>query len=133
MIKPFKHLLLGLGAALIAASCIITETPKETAYQSRDDFIKPVEHYNKTKFQPAAGDVEPTGTENIVNLVIPKGASGSEVAALLFERGLIDNEWDFEKRLMDLKLDRKIIYGVYSIHEEEDIDSIIERITKGSP
>lgn len=131
MTKPFKHLLLGLGAVLIIASCI-TETPKETAYQSRDDFIKPVEHNIVTKPQPADGAVEPKDAKRTVNLVIPEGASGSEVAVLLFERGLIDSERDFKRRLMDLKLDRRIIYGVYSIPEDDGIDSIIERITKGN-
>ncbi|MGI6698008.1 MAG: endolytic transglycosylase MltG [Clostridiales bacterium] len=131
MIKPYKHLLLGLGAVLIIASCI-AETPKETAYQSRDDFIKPVVHYNGTKPQPSGEAVEPIEAKKTINLVIPEGASGSEVAALLFEKGLIDNERDFKKRLMDLKLDRRIICGAYSIPEAEDMDSIIERITKGS-
>lgn len=131
MVKPFKYLLLGLGAVLIIASCI-TKTPEETAYQSRDDFIKPVEQYNKTKSQPAGGAAEPIDT-NIVNLVIPEGASGSEVASLLLEKGLIDDERDFEKRLVELKLDRNIIYGVYNIPEAEDMDSIIKIITKGSP
>lgn len=131
MVRPFKYMLLGLGAVLIIVSCI-TGTPKETADQSRDDFIKPVEQYNKTGFQPTAEAAEPIEAKKTINLVIPEGASGSKVAALLFEKGLIDNERDFEKRLMDLKLDRRIIYGVYSIPEEEDMDSIIERITKGS-
>lgn len=131
MVRPFKYMLLGLGAVLIIVSCI-TGTPKETADQSRDDFIKPVEQYNETGFQPAAEAAEPIEAQKTINLVIPEGASGSKVATLLFEKGLIDNERDFEKRLMDLKLDRRIIYGVYNIPEEEDMDSIIERITKGS-
>jgi hypothetical protein len=132
LVKPFKHLLLGLGAVLIIASCI-TETPKETVDGSRDDFIKPVEHYNGTEPEPAGGTVEPADENITVNLVIPEGASGSEVASLLLEKGLIDDERDFEKRLVELKLDRNIIYGVYNIPEAEDMDSIIKIITKGSP
>lgn len=129
--KPFKHLLLGIGACLIIVSCL-TEVPQGTEKKYKDEFVKPVENYTLEGSNSETGAGEMPGKDNTVNVDIPEGASGSDVAALLSEIGLIEDEEAFKKRLMDLRLDRRIIYGVYNIRDGEDIDNIIVIITGDS-
>ena len=92
-----------------------------------DELAKPVEDYTGEVINP-----DEETEDNEVLIVIPKGARGSDVAGILLEKGLIPDKAEFESKLIELELDRKIVYGTYRISREEPLKAIIEAITTGS-
>lgn len=133
-----KYIILIIGISLIIASfpaAPLSNTPDSAksaalkdkgnfTYQGEDNFINPDEYYTD-EVLPLAIDT----ADNTVEVIIPKDARGNEVAMLMFGSGLISDEKEFEKRLIELELDRKIIYGTYGIRKGETIDRIIGIIT----
>jgi hypothetical protein len=141
MIRTLKYALLGMGICLIMASFFsgpphsTTEPEVDKPFaggpnfvlEQGDELAKPVEDYTGEVINP-----DEETEDNEVLIVIPKGERGSDVAGILLEKGLIPDKAEFESKLIELELDRKIVYGTYRISREEPLKAIIEAITTGS-
>jgi hypothetical protein len=74
---------------------------------------------------PAAVDANPAG----IIVLIQTGMSSSEVASLLFNKGIIADQKAFDDSLSHLKLDRIIRIGSYTFLPNEKDEDIINKIT----
>ncbi len=85
------------------------------------------------KDAPSTDEDAPSTDENssleIKTIIIPKGAYSNKVAELIFEKGLIPDKDKFNARLIELELDRRILYGTFKIQEGLTVDKIIKVIT----
>ncbi|MDD2573172.1 MAG: hypothetical protein WCS98_00285 [Bacillota bacterium] len=138
MIRTLKLILLGLGVCLIMASFLTglfsgaVEPAEGKSFkdgpdfvlQEGDELVKPVEDYTgeDSKYDKKTVD-------NSVPVAIPQGAMGSDVADILLDEGLISDKEGFETRLVELEMDRNIVYGEYSIPKGGTLDEIIKIIT----
>jgi hypothetical protein len=64
-----------------------------------------------------------------VEVIIEEGMNSSQVAALLFNKGIITDRMAFDDALGHLKLDRTIHYGTYTFALNENSPDIINKIT----
>jgi len=64
-----------------------------------------------------------------INVIINEGMNSSDVAELLFDKGVILDLNGFEKLLDKLKLDRVIHYGSYTFSADQNMDEVINQIT----
>ncbi|WP_198153201.1 MltG/YceG/YrrL family protein [Thermotalea metallivorans] len=66
---------------------------------------------------------------SIVRIDIPSGASGTGIASILKQKGLIDNTAKFIARVQELKMESKLKSGTFSIPAGTSLDEIIYIIT----
>lgn len=144
MKRPFKYLILGIGIGLIVSSFFSGMNDKTGQIDAADNFINPENIVNNSfvgdNNKNAAGmDGTKEGKDNgfngqeeaceYVDVTIPAGLGSHNVAALLSEAGLIDSIKDFEDRIAELELDKKIRAGEYKMEKGLDLDRVIEIIT----
>jgi hypothetical protein len=79
----------------------------------------------KTVEPSAPTAAEPSNSK----VIIQKGMTSSEVATLLFDRGVVSNRKTFETSLSYLKLTRVIRAGTYTFLPDEKDSEIINKIT----
>jgi outer membrane biosynthesis protein TonB len=77
--------------------------------------------------------VEPTpivaANPSAIEIIIERGMTSSEVASLLFNKGIISDEKAFDDSLSHLKLDRIIRIGTFVFLPNEKDSDIINKIT----
>ncbi len=139
--RAFKFIFLALGICLIMAYFIIPSTQGQDILAGKagksaqglpfegkgPDYVLGKEDSIKKAIEeePVTEKSQPI----IRTIVIPKGADSYKVAKLLFEKGLIQDRNAFDKRLIELGLDRRIPYGTHNIQEGLVMDDIIKIIT----
>ncbi len=64
-----------------------------------------------------------------VNVEIPKGASASEAAKILYSGGAVDNAEQFTKFLLERQITKVIRYGKFKIAENSDYETLSKLIT----
>lgn len=69
--------------------------------------------------------------QTAVTVTIPKGSSVSDVAKILHSQKLIKNEWAFKQYIRNNDLQDKILAGTYAISPSQNVQEIVEIITKG--
>jgi hypothetical protein len=74
---------------------------------------------------PIAAPADPSA----IGIIIEKGMTSSEVASLLFNKGIISDRKAFDDSLSHLKLDRIIRIGTFTFLPNEKDSDIINKIT----
>lgn len=76
----------------------------------------------------------PMDTNNPIDITIdiPSSSSTTRIADLLYEHGLIKNQLIFKFQVKNRGLDGKLKAGEYELSTGMDLDTIIDKITKGS-
>lgn len=69
------------------------------------------------------------GDSEQIKLKIPYGLNGSEISALLADKELIKNQEKFNKLLLKLNIDRKLLAGDYIFNAESTAVDILLSIT----
>ncbi len=69
-------------------------------------------------------------TVETVKVVIPSGSTGSSIANILSEKGLIEDKEQFLAKMSELKLDTKLKCGEFEIGKNSTLEEILEIITK---
>lgn len=87
-----------------------------------------VEEPNNKPLEDDTTDEEVTGKN--IDVVIPTGALPGEIAVLLKENGLVDDDKDFISKVVELNLDTKLKSGTYSIPEGSSYEEILNILTK---
>jgi hypothetical protein len=64
-----------------------------------------------------------------INIIIERGMTSSEVASLLFNKGIIADRKSFDESLSHLKLDRIIRIGTFTFLPGQEDSDIINQIT----
>ena len=69
-----------------------------------------------------------TSSDQPVIVEIPQGASESQIAAILKDKGVIDHEINFKLKMMNSKHRGKLNYGKYLLYKKMNIDDAIEML-----
>ncbi|MBA1333886.1 MAG: hypothetical protein HPY66_0279 [Firmicutes bacterium] len=138
MKRPFKYLILGIGIGLIVSSLFSGMNVKTEKIDTVDDFINPESIVNNSiaddnnknvAIMDGSEENDPEEVCEYVDVSIPTGIGSHNVAVLLSELGLIENIKDFEDRIAELELDKKIRAGEFRVKKGSDLDRIIAIIT----
>ncbi|WP_432665749.1 hypothetical protein R9X47_05600 [Wukongibacter baidiensis] len=91
---------------------------------------------NKTPENITEPPTKPDNNVEVVNVEskdikveIPKGSTGSSIAAILLEKGLISSKKEFLDRVEEKGLAPKLRYGDFTVKSGSSIDKIISIIT----
>lgn len=79
--------------------------------------------------RPAAPAVP--GVPGTVTVTVPDGATGSTVAKLLREAGLVADEDGFLRFMQERQATTRLRVGTYSFGPDESLESILDRLTTG--
>ncbi len=71
---------------------------------------------------------ESLGTGTPVKITIPSGSSGDTIASILQDQGLIENKQDFIRSAINMKLDRYLLSGTYTLNEGMALEEIVKII-----
>jgi len=64
-----------------------------------------------------------------ITIEIPRGSTATGIAKILKEKGIIENQGDFIKRVEELGLGPKLRFGTFTIKSTNTIDEIIHILT----
>jgi hypothetical protein len=98
-----------------------------TATPAAPTSVKP--EVNKTDVPATPKPAGSAVVSSKVDVIIEEGMNSSQVADLLFNKGVITDRTVFDDALGHLKLDRTIHYGTYTFNPNENIPDIINKIT----
>jgi len=75
----------------------------------------------------------PMNEENpsTINLVIPPATSTADIGNILYEQGLIKHPLIFKHRVKKRSLDSQLKAGQYTLATDMDLNTIIDKLTKG--
>ncbi|AOT72348.1 MltG/YceG/YrrL family protein [Geosporobacter ferrireducens] len=115
---------------------IISSTPEENS-QAETETPPADSEQESTEGQaltdPPPATTEPTNptspTAAVIRVEIPSGTSGSGIAKILKDKGLIDNTAKFIARVEELKLASKLKSDTFDIPSGTSLDDIIYTIT----
>ncbi len=71
---------------------------------------------------------ESLGTGTPVKINIPQGSSGQTIASILQDQGLIADKQAFIQTSMDMKLDRYLLPGTYTLNKGMEMEEIVKII-----
>lgn len=71
---------------------------------------------------------ESLGTGTPVKITIPSGSSGDTIASILQDQGLIENKQDFIQSAINMKLDRYLLSGTYTLNKGMALEEIVKII-----
>lgn len=71
---------------------------------------------------------ESLGTGTPVKINIPQGSSGQTIASILQDQGLIADKQSFIQTSMDMKLDRYLLPGTYTLNKGMEMEEIVKII-----
>jgi len=71
---------------------------------------------------------ESLGTGTPVKINIPQGSSGQTIASILQDQGLIADKQAFIQTSMDMKLDRYLLSGTYTLNKGMEMEEIVKII-----
>jgi cell division protein YceG involved in septum cleavage len=71
---------------------------------------------------------ESLGTGTPVKVNIPQGSSGQTIASILQDQGLIADKQAFIQKSMEMKLDRYLLPGTYTLNKGMDLEEIVKII-----
>lgn len=101
--------------------------PSASAGSDQKSSSAPVASQSSPDSQPVVAAVAPQ--PSVVRIDIPSGASGTGIASILKQKGLIDNSAKFIARVQELKMESKLKSGTFSIPAGTSLDEIIYIIT----
>lgn len=64
----------------------------------------------------------------IIKVSIPKGSPSTSIGTILMELELIDSVSDFEEKVYELKLEKKLRSGDFDIRKDDSLESIVKII-----
>ena len=101
---------------------------EEPENETIDEQKKPENEDNKNN-ENAQPDSTPEETpEEIINIVIPKGSLATNIAKILFDKGLINDKNQFLIKAQELGLDTKLKSGTFQIKSNSSLETIIKII-----
>jgi|GEM_PF-3363726 len=71
---------------------------------------------------------ESLGTGTPVKITIPQGSSGQTIASILQDQGLIEDKQSFIQTSMNMKLDRYLLPGTYTLNKGMAMEEIVKII-----
>ncbi len=149
----FKYILLGLGIGIILTNILYYINPRiEYEPLSDQDIIERAEdlgmvtlkenilineknkeiNYDKNEknSEELKQDIKNNKEDNIISFQVEKGDDLYTISKKLYEEGLISDKKDFEERVYERELSKKMHYGIYEINFNSDYDSIIDILIK---
>jgi hypothetical protein len=105
--------------------------PAETARTPDKPSASPIStpEITKTEEPVKPAPVATVADPNVNSILIESGMTSSEVAGMLFDKGIITDEKVFDNALSHLKLDRIIRVGTFTFLPNEKDEDIINQIT----
>ena len=89
-----------------------------------------VEDGNKNSEEENKVEDNEKSTVETVKVVIPSDSTGSGIANILYEKGLIEDKGQFLAKMSELKLDTKLKCGEFEIGKNNTLEEILNIITK---
>lgn len=152
----FKYILLGLGIGIILTNILYYINPRiEYESLSDQDIIKRAEdlgmvtlkenilineknkeiNYDNKKNgnknnEELKGEIEKNKEDGIISFQVEKGDDLYTISEKLYKEGLINKKKEFEERVYERELSKKMHYGIYEINFNSDYDSIIDILIK---
>lgn len=87
--------------------------------------------FAKSYYNQAIGAINPDNPEE-VRVVIPAASSSDKIAEILEENGLIKNQLIFKYMIRSKEVGSRLKAGEYKLSRAMDLDTIIDRLVKGT-
>lgn len=134
-IRP--NFLLGVGCGILLALVVLAaELPRErTEPPSREQLVAAARQLGMVfpeeveTAQPSAP--APPVADQAKTVIIPAGATANEIAALLQNAGLIENDDSFLARIRERQAVSRLKPGQYRFTEKPNLDQIIDQLIAG--
>lgn len=108
------------------------ETPSNDIKASAEDISKE-SNLEKTNSEETASSHNSIKISEVpivdIKVEIPRGTTGSGIAKILKEQGLIDSTSQFISRVEELNLSPKLRFGTFTIKSNSSLDQVIAIIT----
>ncbi|MGO1468724.1 MAG: hypothetical protein ACTHW2_01745 [Tissierella sp.] len=104
----------------------VSEIDREIAEVPKDDTKKVADKENKTPETDKEEEAEEI--PKVIKISIPNGTHSTGIGSILVDQGLIESTKDFENKVVELDLEKKLRSGEFDIAKNESLETIVKII-----